>query len=447
MISYEEIQSKAEEFEIHTSNVQRDYVFGWLISGVAAHPRLGDLLVLKGGNALRKGYFPATRFSDDLDYSTSESLAGLDLVAEFNDVCRRAQEASGIEFELERNRLVEEQQLDDERRAHKLRLYFRDFTGTTQEMVLKVRVDVTDFDRLHLPVQARRLIHAYSDADDCSNEIRCIKLEEALADKLRALLQRQYSHDLFDLVYGVFINNELDVNRVEIVRTFLAKGVFGGDSLTPRELLLGLPFELMRGFWDRLVMPRLTRFSFEDAVSRFTGELAALFAPFAVPEQRASGFFPADYRAAILEAGTKATLLDIVYGGITRRVEPYSLVFKRRQDGAVLEYFYAWDRVGGRSGPGIKAFIPERVQAVSATEEQFDPRFPIELTKSAEGRVGYFARPFARRRSPARRGEYRYRVRCPYCGKIFPRKRPTTKLNPHKDGYRNRCPGRIGSLL
>src|SRR4051794_36315290 len=205
MITYEEIQSKAEEFEIHTSNVQRDYVFGWLISSVAAHPRLGDLLVLKGGNALRKGYFPATRFSDDLDYSTPESLAGLDLVAEFNDVCRRVQVASGVEFELERNRLVEEQQLDDERRAHKLRLYFRDFTGTTQEMVLKVRVDVAEFDRLHLPVQARRLIHAYSDTDDCSNEIRCVKLEEALADKLRALLQRQYSHDLFDLVYGVFI--------------------------------------------------------------------------------------------------------------------------------------------------------------------------------------------------------------------------------------------------
>jgi hypothetical protein len=38
MISYEEIQSKAEEFGIHTSNVQRDYVFGWLISSVAARP-------------------------------------------------------------------------------------------------------------------------------------------------------------------------------------------------------------------------------------------------------------------------------------------------------------------------------------------------------------------------------------------------------------------------
>ncbi len=147
-------------------------------------------------------------------------------------------------------------------------------------------------------------------------------------------------------------------------------------------------------------MPRLTRLSFDDAVSRFTDGLADLFAPFAVPERRATGFFPADYRAAILDAGAKTTLLNIVYGGVPRRIEPYSLVFKRRQDGSVLEYFYAWDRVGGRSGPGIKAFVPERVQAVSTTEEQFEPRFPIELTKSADGSVGYFARPFVRRRSP-----------------------------------------------
>ena len=86
---------------------------------------------------------------------------------------------------------------------------------------------------------------------------------------------------------------------------------------------------------------------------------------------------------------------------------------------------------------------------MTATDEQFAPRFPIELTKSAEGRVGTFARPFSRR-SRSRRaqsGEYRYRVRCSYCGKVFPRKRMSTKLNPHKDGYGNRCPGRVGFLV
>jgi predicted nucleotidyltransferase component of viral defense system len=279
MISYDEIREKSEEFGIHTSNVQRDYVFGWLIAAVAEHSQLGSALVLKGGNAFRKAYFPATRFSDDLDFSTPDDLSGIDLVASFNEVCRYAGEASGVTFELDRSRLVEEQQLDKDRRIQKLRLYFRDFTGTTQELVLKVRVDVTELERLHLPVQSRHLIHPYSDAAACNVPIRVVKLEEALADKLRALLQRQYSHDLFDLVYGVFIGRGLDVNRIEIVRTFLQKSLFQADAATPRRLLLDLPFELMRGFWDKLVLPRISSFSFDDAVARFTAGLVELFAP------------------------------------------------------------------------------------------------------------------------------------------------------------------------
>jgi predicted nucleotidyltransferase component of viral defense system len=452
MISYDEIRAKADEFGIHTSDVQRDYVFGWLIAGVSVHAELASRLVLKGGNAFRKCYYPATRFSDDLDFSTPADLVGLDLVAQFNEVCRYAQMASGVEFELDRNRLVEEQQLDRERRVQKLRLYFRDFTGTTQELVLKVRVDVTELERLHLPVQSRHLIHPYSDAAECNVPVSCIKLEEALADKLRALMQRQHSHDLFDLVYGVFISRDLDVNRVEIVRTFLQKSLFQSDAATPRTVLLGLPFELMRGFWEKLVLPRITKFSFDDAVRRFTAGLTDLFAPFAVPEMRATGYFPAEFRADILRAGTERHLLQLVYGGVSRLVEPYALVFKQRQDGLIKEYFYGWDRVGGLSGPGIKAFWPERIQSLALTDQEFEPKFPIELTKDGGITSGTFARPFASgpravRFGPTSSSGYRYRVRCPYCGKIFRRKTTSTRLNQHKDGYGNRCYGRVGVLV
>ncbi len=57
MITKDEIDSKAQELEIHSSNVQRDYVFGWVLMGIYSASPLKDLLVLKGGNAFRKGYF------------------------------------------------------------------------------------------------------------------------------------------------------------------------------------------------------------------------------------------------------------------------------------------------------------------------------------------------------------------------------------------------------
>ena len=87
MIEDREIRAKAEEFGIHTSNVQRDYVFGWLINGVYETSTLAEQLVLKGGNALRKAYFPLTRFSGDLDFTTTGGLNPEALKDQFNAVC------------------------------------------------------------------------------------------------------------------------------------------------------------------------------------------------------------------------------------------------------------------------------------------------------------------------------------------------------------------------
>ena len=59
-----EIDSKAEELGVHTSNVQRDYVFGWILSGLfQSNNALSNHLILKGGNGFRKAYFEAGRIA------------------------------------------------------------------------------------------------------------------------------------------------------------------------------------------------------------------------------------------------------------------------------------------------------------------------------------------------------------------------------------------------
>jgi predicted nucleotidyltransferase component of viral defense system len=74
MIDKEEIDGKADELGVHVANVQRDYVFGWLLSGLAqAENRLRPSLILKGGNCFRKAYFEHARFSNDLDFSTQRN--------------------------------------------------------------------------------------------------------------------------------------------------------------------------------------------------------------------------------------------------------------------------------------------------------------------------------------------------------------------------------------
>lgn len=452
MIERDEIEAKADEFGLHWSNVQRDYVFGWLIGGLFEVSSLRGVVALKGGNALRKAYFPATRFSDDIDFTTTQGLDADALLGELNEVCRFAEARTGVTFDLERNRIVDTQLIERGKRIYKLRLYFRDFSGNAAHIPLKVKVDVTEYDRIHLPVQTRRLIHRYSDASECEFEVRVVKLEEALTDKMKCLIQRRHAYDLFDLVYGVFVNRELDVDRSELVQTFLRKTIFERSPVAARDLLLGVPFDLLRGFWGKVVCPRGSLFSFESAVALLRDGLVSLFAPFSWGAHLAGAYFPAELRNPILQAGSELTLLRVTYDGITREVEPYSLVFKQRKDGVAQEYFYGYDRSGGHtSGRGIKAFLQGGMQRIENTTVKFEPRFAIELAKAGDSdNVGHFARPFGatHRRTPTRAARPRsgrvYKVQCSYCGKTFTRKTASTGLNPHSDGYGNRCYGRVG---
>ena len=70
MISKEEIDTLASELQVNASDVQRDYVHGWILKTLYGQSALASELTLKGGNALRKGYFTNSRYSADLDFST-----------------------------------------------------------------------------------------------------------------------------------------------------------------------------------------------------------------------------------------------------------------------------------------------------------------------------------------------------------------------------------------
>jgi predicted nucleotidyltransferase component of viral defense system len=122
VITRDEITEKSEAMGIHWSNVQRDYVFGWLLSGMYQVSPLANSLVLKGGNVLRKAYIPSTRFSDDLDFSTTGTLPGETLLAGLNQVCSWAQAKSGVRFDVDRNRIVEGRRINDEKQVYKLKL-------------------------------------------------------------------------------------------------------------------------------------------------------------------------------------------------------------------------------------------------------------------------------------------------------------------------------------
>ena len=69
MIDKREVLEAASALGLLPSVVEKDYVLGWLLAGINAHPALAEAWVFKGGTCLKKCYFETYRFSEDLDFT------------------------------------------------------------------------------------------------------------------------------------------------------------------------------------------------------------------------------------------------------------------------------------------------------------------------------------------------------------------------------------------
>src|SRR3989339_359146 len=337
------------------------------------------------------------------------------LLAEINKVCDFITEKAGVIFEKESNRLDEKFTATNAPipglRVYDVRVYFKDFYGKQDHIKIKISMDITRFDKTILPIQDVKLIHPYSDDNMLNCIIRCMKVEEIIATKLKCLLQRQHAPDLFDYVHSIkLLGGELDKN--EVVDALIKKTIFRRNPSVLKNILKETSFD----------------------------------------------YFRPEFRVPIMNAGRSQTLLKIRYKGEERIVEPYSLKYLQKRDGTEKEYFYAYKLRGGSSAPGIKAFIAERMQSVENTEEKFEPRHMIELCKAGEKPENpYLFDPNKPTKEPrsysrgvfssrSRISSYgpRYVYQCSYCGKKFYRKNRDTSLGKHKDKNGYPCNGRYG---
>lgn len=461
MIKSDEIDAKAKEFEIHRSNVERDYVFGWVIYGLFTVSSLKDTLFLKGGNALRKGYFEQTRFSNDLDFGIPNDISQDELLKEINSVCSFIQEKTGITF-IQQDNKVEEKFTASEApipglRVYEARVYFNDFYGDANYLRIRISMDITRFDKVLLPIQTRKLIHPYSDADELITDIRCMKLEEIIATKLKCVLQRQHAPDLFDYVYSINLMGG-SMDRTELVTTLIQKTIFERNPQALKKILINTSFDFFREFWDKgIVCAKSVIIGVDDAITRFVSDLENLFSIYPDNGYADFAFYGPDLRVPIMKAARSQTLLKVVYKGEERLVEPYSLKYLQRRDGVQREYFYAYNCSGGSNPPGIRCLVADKFQSIENTDTKFTPRegFIIELSKAGESPENPYLfdpnKPTPRPRAhfgrfTSRRQSFgpKYVYQCNYCGKKFTKSTNSSSLNPHKDKYGYPCSSRYG---
>ena len=106
MIGVLELRERAREWSLREDVVEKDYVLGWLLWGIASEPALADAWVFKGGTCLKKCYFETYRFSEDLDFTLLEGAPDDPeaLRPIFRAIAERVYEASGIEIPREQVR-------------------------------------------------------------------------------------------------------------------------------------------------------------------------------------------------------------------------------------------------------------------------------------------------------------------------------------------------------
>jgi predicted nucleotidyltransferase component of viral defense system len=459
MINKTEIEQRSQDFEVHTSNIQRDYLFGWFLHYIFAHSRFKDTLFLKGGNALRKAYFLQTRFSTDLDFGAPYDVDVSLLKQELKKACEYIHERTGVQFVEERNTVEEKFNRWNEPRwqVFEAKIYFKDFYGMADHITLKISLDVTRFDRNYLPIQNVELLHPYSDSAEVNTVIRCMKLEEILATKLKCMLQREHAPDLFDFVYGIYLNHDIPLNKNEVRRVFLRRTIFESNPSMAKRILLNLPLEFLKAKWSKTIVCAHNRLiDADDAISNFVFQISGLFSD--VPDRSYNDhlYYGPNLRNKILQAGRTLTLLRVVYNNAERLVEPYSLKFLEKLDGTAREYLYVWDRVGSKNNPGIKMFLPENISLLENTKDTFSPREgqEVELCRAGEYPENRYLydrekktaralqkcykttrkRPSIIRRSASRLSSYgpKYIFQCSSCGKRFYRKSHNSTVKPHK---------------
>lgn len=100
MIPAREILDLRTEWSLDAGVVEKDYVLGWLLAGIANEPALAGTWVFKGGTCLRKCYYETYRFSEDLDFTVINGGPATpdELTPIFSRISAWLQEEAGVEL-------------------------------------------------------------------------------------------------------------------------------------------------------------------------------------------------------------------------------------------------------------------------------------------------------------------------------------------------------------
>ena len=280
----------------------------------------------------------------------------------------------------------------------------------------RIKFDITDDEVIADIPELRTVFHSYSDIPAIPASVKCYSLNEILAEKTRAMYEREgRARDVYDMV-NIGRNFREDVDRLKALACLQEKFKFKALPEPTVEMIVArINPDLLKANWNDQLSHQLPVLPpVESFLNDLPGDLSwwmnpnSLERPLHTIQQGADGeeilprvhfptvqgvyarnlgigkkisgvSGPADWGAnmdLIRYAARNRLHATFDYKGVRRIVEPYSL--RRPSTGNLLLYVYE-ARKGEGLGGGIKAFKINEISNVVITKEVFQPKYTIEL--------------------------------------------------------------------
>ena len=165
--------------------LEKDYALSYLLVAIARTPGMGNQIVLKGGTALRKLYYPGYRFSEDLDYSTVHigPLADYDQrMTLVSQLLNELLQQNGP-FIIQLEPLILPQPHPGQQAAYWVRVQF----PYHHQPLCRLKVEITTDEPILLPIINRQVLHGFD--EPLVAMVSVYDLREIVAEKLRTLIQ------------------------------------------------------------------------------------------------------------------------------------------------------------------------------------------------------------------------------------------------------------------
>jgi predicted nucleotidyltransferase component of viral defense system len=265
MIDKYEILKTAKLLGLQPTTVEKDYVLGWVLMAIQAHPECQEKWIFKGGTCLKKCFFDNYRFSEDLDFTilAQDHIEEVLMKKILKDAGEWVYEQSGIELP-EKHISV-----DLYKNPHgvfsiegKL-TYFGPLKQKTN--FPRIKLDLTSHEKVVLAPERRAIFHNYSDKPTNAPLALSYCYEEIFAEKLRALAERARPRDLYDVIHLYEERHRLS-NKSKFMQSLSAKCEFKKIPVPTLEYIERHPQKMtLSSEWENMLrhqLPELKPFAY-----------------------------------------------------------------------------------------------------------------------------------------------------------------------------------------